>query len=496
MLKEQEPVPATRESVFRRAQASLKWSIFTELVSRTAQPIVFVILAKLLTPEDYGVVGTAMIAIAFCQMFWEAGLGKALIQIKESPLEAAQVVFWTNLALGGVIYVLLFVSAPAIAQFFHSPKSAPVLRVLGLQVILASLTSVQQALLVRELDFRRLFWIKLFTAFVPGFFSIPLAFYGQGVWALVAGTLAGQAFNLLLLWTQSTWRPRWHYDAVLARRLFGFGLWIVLESLGAWLIVWGDSMIVGRYLGVHDLGVYRTGLMMVTLVFGLLLNPIVPIMYPTFSRLQDDLPALSRVFHEVNRVVIAFALPIGTGLFLVGPEMATSLFGNKWHGLGLVIGVLGLMHGTAWLVGLNAELYRAMGRPDINTKLMFGQLVFYLPAFYLAAQEGLSTFVFTRLGVAMLATPIHIWLCVKVLRASPFYLWHEGKAMFLGSAAMAVVVLTAKAIFFEHSTTGHGWLVLAALVALGIATYAAFVWCLDPKFVAGLRGRLGRAASQ
>jgi len=464
------------------------------MVTRTVPPLVFVVLAKLLTPEDYGVVGTAMIAIAFCQMFWDAGLSKALVQTKDSPLDAAQVVFWTNLVLGGVVYVILFAGAPWIANFFHSPKSALVLRVLGLQVIIASFTSVQQALLMREMDFRNLFWIKLLTAFVPGVFSIPLAFYGQGVWALVAGTLAGQMVNLGLLWRQSTWRPRWEYSAVLARRLFGFGFWVALEGLGIWLMQWSDNIVVGRFLGVHELGVYRTGLMMVAIVFGLALNPIVPVLYPAFSRMQDDLPALSRIFHRINRTVIAFALPIGTGLLLLGPEVVAVLFGAKWQGLGMVVSVLGFSAGISWTVCLNAEVYRATGIPKMTALIMWLHLIIYLPAYWVSAHYGLQTFIYTRLGLVFVGEVIQIVFIVKLLGVSPFYLWHEGKTMILSTAAMVGVVLMAKALLWGYVAGVAGWLELALLVALGVVSYIGTLWILDRPFVLSFRGMIRKVA--
>jgi len=480
--------------VLQKAARSVKWSTLSEIVSRTVPPLVFVVLAKLLTPEDYGVVGTAMIAISFCQMFWDAGLSKALVQTKDSPLDAAHVVFWTNLLLGLAIYAVLFAGAPWIADFFHSPKSALVLRVLGLQVVLASLTSVQQALLVRDMGFQRLFWVKLITSFVPGVISIPLAIFGKGVWALVAGTLIGQTVNLVLMWELSSWRPRWQYDSVLARKLFGFGLWVVLESFGAWLMIWGDSVIVGRYLGVHDLGVYRTGVMMVMIVFGLALNPIVPILFPTFARLQDDVSSLRSVFHRVNRMVIAFALPIGTGSLLVGSEAAAFLFGDKWNGLGQVLSVLGFSSGLSWTVCLNTEVYRAMGISKMAALIMWLHLVIYLPAYWMSAHYGLQAFLFTRLGLVLVGAVIHVAFFVNLLRVSPFYLWHEGKAMILGAAAMAVVVLAAKAALFQHAASSPGWLVLALLVPLGTATYIVAVWRLDPQFVLSLKGMLERVA--
>jgi len=470
-------------AVLGKAVASLKWSALMEIVSRTASPIIFVVLARLLTPADFGIIATAMITISFSQMFWDAGLSKALIQNREAPEEAAHVVFWANVVLGAAIYGILYLSAPAVALFFNSPASGPVLRVLGIQIIIASFSSVQQALFVRGLDFRSLFWIKLFTAFIPGLFSIPMAIFGYGVWALVAGSLAGQTLNLWLLWQRSTWRPRLKFNAQLAQKLFHFGFWVLMESFGAWLIVWGDNLIVGRFLGIHELGVYRTGWLIVTLLFGLVLNPFLPVLYPTFSQLQDDLPSLTNAFHRVNRVVIALALPMGTGLLLVGPEMAAFLFGQKWQGLGFVLGVLGVMNGMAWLVGINAELYRAMGRPDVNTKLMYAQLLYYLPAFYIAAQSDLETFTITRMAVALIAIPIHIYLCIKMLHILPNYLWREGKPMIFSTMAMAVGISALKWGLLPFVRIPHASFSFIVLLCSGCVIYLTSLWLLDRPFL-------------
>lgn len=482
------------ELVTTKATKSVKWLALMEIVSRTAQPIIFVVLARILAPADFGVMATAMIAISFSQMFWDAGLSKALIQAREAPEDAANVVFWTNIFLGVLIYLILFISAPAIALFFKSSASGPVLRVLGLQIVISSITSAQQALFVRDFDFRGLFWIKLITAFVPGLCSIPLAFFGYGVWALVAGSLAGQILNFLLLWRRSTWRPQFNYDKRLAVKLFKFGFWVLLESLGAWLIIWGDNLVVGRFLGVHDLGVYRTGWMLVTIIFGLFLNPLLPVLYPTFSRLQDDFPALKDAFNKVNRIVLAFALPMGTGLLLVGPEAAVLLFGPKWQGLGFVIAVLGLMHGIAWLIGINAELYRAMGRPDLNPKIMYICLLYYLPAYFISAQYGVEAFTLTRFVVAFMAMPIHIYICVRVLHVSAFYLWQDGKPMMFSTMAMALSVAATKWGILPIIHVPNISISIAILIGTGCLTYLGCLWFLDRSFILETRNLIKKAA--
>lgn len=482
------------ESTKEKAVRSMKWSASMEVVSRLASPVVMVVLARLLVPEDFGVVATAMIVITFGQMFWDAGLSKALIQTEDIPEEAGNVVFWTNTVFGLAMYALLFFAAPRIADFFNIPTSTPVLRVLGLQIVIASLSSVQHALFVRDLDFRRLFWIKLTTALVPGLISIPMAFYGFGVWALVTGALIGQILNLFLLWFSSTWRPRLHYDRELARKMMRFGLWVLLEALAAWLLVWGDTLIVGKFLGMRDLGFYQTGWMLVTMIFGIALNPFLPVLYPTFSRMQNDLPGLKESFHKVNRVVMALSLPIGVGLFWVGPEIATVFFGENWHGLGFVLSMLGLTLGLGWPVAINAELYRAIGRPEISTKLLFVATLLYMPAYVIAAHFSLEVFLCVRLGLVFVGLAIHAWVYRRTLTGSFWYLWHDGKVFILAAIIMGAAVGLSRWGIETIAPSLSLVLVLGLLVTVGIGVYSVALWLLDRSFIAQTFRVIKRAA--
>jgi O-antigen/teichoic acid export membrane protein len=441
---------------------------------------VYLILARLLVPEDFGVVAMALIVVNFSQVFWDAGLEKALIQTSALPEQAAHVVFWTNAFLGLVIFVLLFLAAPRLADFFHSPASLAVVRVLGLQVVIASLASVQQALLVREFGFRELFRVRLATVIVSGGFSIPLALFGYGVWALVAGSLSGSLVNLILLWRQSPWRPCLSFDWHLARNLYGFGLWVVLEGLGAWFFTWGDNLLVGKFLGAHALGVYSVGWGVANLLFSLVLNPVFPVLYPTFSRLRDNVPVLTETFHRANQVVIALALPLGTLLLLAGPLMVSVFLGDKWQGLGLILALVGFMHGMAWLVGINPELYRAMGRPDLNIKIMLATILYYLPAYLLAAPWGLVAFTCVRLGLDLTSIPVHVYFGVRMLRVSPFYLWRYGRPIILATLAMAGVLVILKSLFMVNQTLI--WLTI--LMGVGVLVYGVALWRLDRPFVA------------
>ena len=481
--------------IVHQAARSAKWSALMEIVSRTATPLITVVLARFLTPADFGIVATAMVVISFGQMIWDAGLSKALIQTKEDSVNAAHVVFWTNLALGAIIYVLLFISAPWVAIFFKSPTSSSVLRVLGIQILIGSLTSVQTSLFIRDLDFRRLMWVKMLTASVPAIFSIPMAMIGYGVWALVAGMLTGQILNLILLWSHSTWRPGFRYDFALARKLMRFGCWILLESVAGWLQVWGDNLIVGRFLGVVDLGIYRLGWTMTHIAFSIILGPLLRVAYPAFSRLQDDRDGFLRSFHKSNRLLMAFAIPMGVGLVFLGHDLALALFGEKWLGLGFVLRVIGAMFAVAWMTSLNSELYRAMGYPHASAILTMIQIGYYLPAYYFAAQRGFVVFVYVRLAVACVALPMHVYLCRRMMGVKWMYLWMDGKAFALAAAVMAVVLLAVKSLVAVVASRALPWVTLALAIPMGGAAYVLTLWMVDRPFIMQIKSLVRRAAA-
>jgi O-antigen/teichoic acid export membrane protein len=476
------------DSITQRALGSIKWSALTELVSRTAQPAVFLILVRLLTPADFGLVAVATIPISLAQIFWDAGLSKALVQTRAPSAEAANVVFWTNLGLALAVYLLLFTLSPGLADFFKNPASLPILRWQGLQILLAAFGSVHQGLLTRGFEFRALFWIRLSSVCVPGLLSIPMALRGHGAWALVAGSLTGQAMNLVLLWRQSAWRPAWRYDCQLARRLLGFGCWVFLEGIGTWLLGWGDSIMVGRFLGTTQLGVYRAGLMLVTLLFGLALNPILPVVYPTFSRLQDDPSALQQAYRTVNRITIALAWPMGIGLLLLGPDLASVLFGERWPGLGFVLQVLGSKEALSWTTCINSEVYRAVGRPDLNSKLLLLFCLFYLPAYYVAARFDLRTFTLARFAISVPTLPIHSLVLGSLLALPPAYLWRQGKAAVCACGFLALVVAGLKCLGFRSHPGHRDPFVLGLLAMAAAMAYLGSLCLLDRELILKTKG--------
>jgi len=478
-----------------KAAKSLKWTSLIEILSRTATPIVFIALATLLPPSDFGLLATATIVVSFTQIFIDNGLGRALVRHETTSLETvANTTFWVNLCLSVVLYGLIFLFAPWIAAGFHQNELVSIIRVLGLQVVVASTATVQQSLLQRNFAFKRLLAAKLCSAFIPGIVSILLASRGYGVWSLVFGALAMSIINSAALWIACSWKPRFGCDWAAVLPILAFGSWTLAEAFASWFILWGDSLIVGSFLGVEQLGLYRVACNISVVLFTIFLNPLIAVLYPYLSRLQGDSIALRNVFGKLNRLVTALALPLGLGVLLVAPATVPLIFGNRWTGLGLLLALISLRDGISWLAGINPELYRAIGRPDITVKTIFIAMCFYMPIYLLSAPHGLYIFVVARLGATILGLAVHVFFTTRLIGVRRTYLWNDNRTVAVACAAMCAAVFTGQALLSMMTSVSPA-VSAVSLILLGAVVYAAVLWKVDPGLISLATRLLNRAAS-
>lgn len=457
-------------SLTRTALHAYKWSVLGDVVSGASGPLIVLVLARVLVPEDFGVVAAATVVISLSQLISDLGLKRAVIQRQDRVDEAASIAFWVNVVVAVLIALLILWIAPAVAGYFHDPRIATVVRVLSLQLVLASLGAIHITLLQRQMEFRAWFWVRLFTSVAPILASVPLALAGMGYWALVAGTLSGQAVQTSVLWLRSSWRPRWVTDRRLARELVGFGLWATLSSILGWFYAWMDAMIVGHYLGARDLGLYRTGNTLVIMIFGVFFSPLLPVLYTLFSRSQQDLARLKEALRMVARGIALIALPIAAFLYVFAEPVGTALFGSRWQGVDRVIAVMALVHGVSWIAGANGEAYRAIGKPHVETWTSALMLSFYLGGYLYAIRFGLERFLHARLALALIAFVVHIAVARLVL-SLPFRAWVHGGIVVTASGAALVVYHTGALLPESHLTVGLLAILFLVLSAVGLAVF-------------------------
>jgi PST family polysaccharide transporter len=481
------------QQILKKAATASTWSVITSAASKAIAPIAFIVLARILTPKDYGMVTIAMMVISFCRIFWDAGLNLALIQSQENIREVSNIVYFTNIILSGIVFCIIYFLAPLIAILFKEPYAVSVIRVLSFVIVINAFSAVQNSLFQKELRFKQLFYVGLIGTLIPGLVSIPAAIMGLGYWALVWGMIAGALAQLALLWILNPWRPTFSYDMKIAKKIIQFGLWSGGESLLAWGQTWIDSFIVASYLGTADLGLYRTGNMFVYSIFNLMLSPILPVLFSAMSLKPNDKLFISLAYDKATRWLFALSLPTGLMLFILQEPISLIFFSGKWAGISVVVGLVALDHGIGWIFGANQELYKAIGRPNVG---LYSALLF-LPMFilgcFISIKYGLLAFLITRISVsAILSFTIQPILVFRVI--------HYGFNRFIRNVWWVVVSAGAFAtvIFFSsriHFYTDYKMATPMIALLVGSIVYAVFIlWKRDYrsdllKIINGIKGR-------
>jgi O-antigen/teichoic acid export membrane protein len=484
---------AVARSLGAKLASASAWSALAELASKAVTPAVLLVLASILEVQDFGITGIAAAIIAFCQMFWEAGLVSALINRDTQVGEAANGVFWTNLALGALLCAAIWCGAERADDYFGDPRLAPVLRVQCIQVMIGASVATHVAMLKRALDFRTLFWVRFPTIVVPGLASAPLALAGYGYWALVVGSLLGATAQLPIVWLVCPWRPRLHYPRSIVAEMLRYGIWATTESFLGWVHLWFDSVLVALWLGQRELGLYRISNNFALMIFTVLLSPIIPVLFTTFSRLRDDLERFRRASLKTGKAIAMITLPVAVGGFLVRQSLAGALFDARWLGIESALGIITLTEGLAWTVGGNAEAFRAIGRPDLNTKLLLLYVSLFVGLCVLVIPLGLESFLWAKLGLCLSALPLHMVLVARIIGV-PI----TKQLSALAGSAVATLVMATVLVVVENSFSAiaHPWMRLGFLVITGAGVYGLTLLLLERDFLISLQqlGTRWRAA--
>jgi len=446
------------------------------MFSRSIQPIVTLILARLLTPLEFGIVAIATGAIGLAQIFQEFGLGKAIIQTEKNVKEYANNAFWINVGIGTVLYILIYSFAPSIAEFFKSPEASAVLRVLCIQILIMSLLSVHSALLRRNLKFKSIFIIRLTTSVLPGIGSVIMALLGMGVWSLVYGALIGSVAQLILYWLLSDWRPNKSFDLNVFKKMVMFSKWIMFEGVLAWFILWADSIVLGHYLGVKELGVYRLGSTLIIFASNIFFTPIVHVALSFFSRLQSDLRELTNCYKKLTQLVVTLSFPLGVGIAVLAKPIVTVFLGDKWIGTEIVISLLAIKLALGWLVGLNSTIYTANGRPDLNIKLLVLVTLISIPAYIYGAQYGLFVFCVVRLITSIIDNCLNFIIAKKHLNLPMKFIGLVWTPLICTVCMLFVIVSFMNFIDISH------WSVLGLAVIVGIISYLGSIYVLNREY--------------
>lgn len=471
-------------SIREQAIKGVFWSAVQNWGSQAGSLLVFFLLARLLTPEAFGLVAMANIFLALLQIFLQQGFAQSLIQRQDLEPDHINTAFWSSLAIGLGLFLIGFTGASWVAAGFRQPLLVPILQALSLLFLITACGNVQQALLERAFNFKATATRVLVGTIAGGAVGIAMALFGFGVWSLVAQQIVQELVGVVLLWRASSWRPQLRFSGARFWELFQVGFPIVGFNFLNFFNSRADDLLIGYFLGAIALGYYSIAYRILTVMQQLLVQTIQQIALPTFSRLQNNLEQFRQAFYITTKLTSLIAFPVFIGVAVLAPELVVLIFGKQWLPSIPVLQVLALA-GIFQSIGFfKSSVFIAMGKPSWNLWLSLLSVTLNLIGFSIAVHWGIVAVAAAFVIRGYLVFPIGQWAVSRLIQVPVLTYLKQFAVPLASTILMSIVILLVRQILLLIANIP----ILIVLVnsLLGAAVYLGLIRLLSPSLFENL----------
>lgn len=463
------------------ARTTIKGTFWTYASHYGGKILVFistVILARLLTQEEFGVVGFALVAISFLNVLNDLGIGAALVYYKDDP-EAADTGFWLGLAMGFALFGITWVISPFVGDFFHDDRAIGVTRALGATFPIVALGNVHESLLQKNLAFKRKFLPDLAKMTSKGLASIIFALLNFSYWSMVIGQVVGSVVLVIAYWRTLPYRPSFRFSRQLVRPLLSYGSGIVALNAVAILLTNADYLFVGHYLGAVALGVYTIAFRIPDMLIIQFCTVVGKVLFPVYTKMRNESGALRSAFLMTMRYVSMVTVPVGLGMALVAEPFMLTFFTDKWADaipVTRAISIYALLFSLAYNAG---SVYKAEGRPMLLTRLALVRAALLLPGLWWAATGPASILAigWVHAAVAFIAGTLNLVVAGRIIDTPFSEILQALRPSFIGGLLMTVTVVP---ILYGLAALPPVVQLIASVLA-GALVYLAYISHTEPE---------------
>lgn len=341
------------------------WSSIERFSTQIVQFVITIIMARILTPEDYGLIGMLAIFISLSQVFIDGGFSSALIQRKDRNDADFSTVFYINIGVSAIIYLLLFALGPLIADFYHQPILCPIIRVYSLNLIINAFAAVTKTILIIKLDFKTQSKISFISAILSGICGIIAASFGLKVWALVIQALIMSVLNVILSFALVKWRPNAKFSKESFKKLFGFGSKLLVASIISSVYDNLYNLVIGKEFNAKDLGYFSKSKSFTSLISTNIGGILTSVSYPILSEVQSDKSHLLNIYRRYMQLSAFIIFPLLMLLCGIASPMVIFLLTDKWAGCIIILQILCFANLFSGLTAVNLNLLKVTGRSDL-----------------------------------------------------------------------------------------------------------------------------------
>lgn len=416
------------------------WRFAERVGAQGVKLLVELVLARLLLPDDYGIIALVTVFITIFNVFVDSGLGNALIQKKDADDLDFSSVFWFNFVWCIFLYIILFFTSPIIADFFRRGDLVLVLRVLGLQILISGIKNVEQAYVSRTLQFKKFFFATLGGTLGAAVIGIYMAYHGYGVWALVAQHLFNTLVDTIILWITVKWKPKFIFSIQRLKKLFTYGWKLLISQLIDTIYTEIRQLVIGRIYTSSELAYYNRGRQVPFLIVNNVNTSIDSVLLPTMSNEQDNkdrVKAMTRRAIQVSTYVMA---PLMMGLAFIGNPLIKLVLTDKWLPAVPFLRVFCITFMFYPIHTANLNAIKAMGRSDLFLKLEVVKKTIGVIALLSTMHISVEAMAYSLLVVSVCSQIINSWPNKKLLGYSYFDQLKDIMPSVLLAVSMGVLV--------------------------------------------------------
>lgn len=448
----------------------LFWSFSDLIANQGIQFVILVILARLLVPEDFGIIGMITVFIAISQSFIDSGFTNALIREKEPSQEDYSTVFYFNLAMAVLMYIVLFSSAGSISRFFKEPQLISILRVLAIVLIINSFGLIQRTMLTKSINFKTQTKISVISSILSGIIAIIFAYRGFGVWSLVIKTLTMQLIQSILLCIYNSWIPSLVFSIDSFKRLFGFGWKLLVSGLIDTLYNNLYFLIIGKSFSAVELGYYTNAQKLRDTASQSITTSVQKVSYPVLSSIKENEDKLRAAYKKIIKTSVFITFPLMTGLVAVASPLIRLVFGQKWEKCIAYFQILCFVGMLFPLHAINLNILQVKGRSDLFLRLEIIKKVIglILIAIVLFLEAGINGLLWTAVLSSYIAYFINSYYSAELLSYSTIEQIRDITPVFIASMIMAIVVYSSGGLLPNNNLVQ-----LLVQIIIGVVAYVS-----------------------
>lgn len=463
----------SEESLKNKTVKGVGWSVIDNVANYAVTFFVSIVLARLLTPEDYGLIGIITIFTNVCIAIINGGFTTALIRKTDASDDDYSTSFFTNLGLSFVLYGVIFFCAPLIAEFFKREELVLLTRVASLGILIGALALVQQTRLTKAIDFKTQTKITLIASTTSGVIGIVMAVTGCGVWSLVAQSLSYQLLRTIFLWVFNHWVPRLRFSNSSFTKLFGFG-WKMMVS-GILDAVWKElyQVVVGKFYTPGALGQYTRAIGFSQLFSTNLTSVIQRVTYPVLSNIQNDKERMTAAYRKIIKTTMFVTAVCMFALGAISEPLLYCLIGPKWHEAATYLPLICIVGSLYPLHAINLNMLQVQGRSDLFLILEIIKKIIGLGPLFVGAFVGIMPMLWTSVLFGIISYFLNSHWSGKLLGYSS---WKQIKDIVPDFGIAALVALS---VWFLKYLPISNWIILPLQIIVGVAVF--FVVCRITK---------------